>query len=224
MLRQVLGKKIVEMTADDFAQIRAGFEQVVIDLGAGDGKFAYRYAKENPHALVLAIDADKNQLEEVSIKVTKKPAKGGLPNVLCLWHAVTELPAELDQVADQVFINFPWGSLLAGIVKQEPSTLAAIANIAKPGAEVVIYVSYFDKYEPKMIADYQLPVLTSELLNQNLAKAFSLQGVQLELAESVFGNADIATLSTWSKKLINARQTRPVYFVKLHKLNEQAQR
>src|SRR2546426_7896288 len=37
-------------------------------------------------------------------------------NVLFLQAAVEDLPAELDRVADEIHIHFPWGSLLRALL------------------------------------------------------------------------------------------------------------
>ncbi|MFY9555380.1 MAG: methyltransferase domain-containing protein, partial [Blastocatellia bacterium] len=85
-------------------------EGIVIDIGTGDGLFVYQCARENPNKFFIGIDANPRPLEKVSEKIHRKPAKGGLTNVLFLQAGVEDLPSELDEVADEVHIHFPWGS------------------------------------------------------------------------------------------------------------------
>ena len=48
------------------------------------------------------MDAQAKALEKISEKIHRKPAKGGLPNVLFVQAAVENLPPELDGVVDEV--------------------------------------------------------------------------------------------------------------------------
>ena len=72
---------------------------MVIDIGTGDGLFVYQSARQNPKKFYIGVDANPRALEKVSEKVHRKPAKGGLANVLFLQAAVEDLPTELDGVA-----------------------------------------------------------------------------------------------------------------------------
>ncbi len=87
---------------------------IIVDLGTGDGRFVYQSARQNPARFYLGIDASANLLEKVSEKIHRKPAKGGLKNALFIQAAVEALPEELEGIADEVHIHFPWGSLLKG--------------------------------------------------------------------------------------------------------------
>ena len=83
----------------------------MIDIGTGDGLFVYECARANPNKFYIGIDPNPRPLEKVSKKIHRNPAKGGLPNVLFLQAAIEDLPSELDEVADELHIHFPWGSL-----------------------------------------------------------------------------------------------------------------
>src|SRR5262245_25665122 len=83
---------------------------VIIDIGTGDGLFVYQSAKRNPDKFYIGIDASAAALEKISEKIHRKPAKGGLPNVLFIQASVEDLPSELDGAADEIHIHFPWGS------------------------------------------------------------------------------------------------------------------
>jgi len=63
---------------------------------------------ENPQRFYIGIDANAQPLEKISEKIYRKPTKGGLPNVLFVQAAVEALPPELDGVADEIHIHFPW--------------------------------------------------------------------------------------------------------------------
>lgn len=83
-----------------------------MDVATGDGLFVYNSARRNPQTLFIGVDANSRPLQKISERIHRKPAKGGLPNVLFLQSAVETLPSELDKTANEVHVNFPWGSLL----------------------------------------------------------------------------------------------------------------
>ena len=89
---------------------------VVVDIGTGDGRFVCELAKDNPDKFIIGIDSSKENLRKYSSKILKKPSRGGLKNILYIWASVSDLPRDLIGVANQVFINFPWGELLKGIL------------------------------------------------------------------------------------------------------------
>ena len=84
----------------------------MLDIGIGDGLFVYQYARRYPSKFYMGIDTNPRPLEKISEKIHRKPAKGGLPNVLFIQSSVEDLPAEFDGVADEIHIHLPWGSLL----------------------------------------------------------------------------------------------------------------
>ena len=98
-------------------------EGEVIDIGTGDGRFVSAAARANPNKFYVGIDANAGALEKISMKATRKPAKGGLPNAMFVQAAVEDLPAELDGVADEIHIHFPWGSLLRAFASGDSDVL-----------------------------------------------------------------------------------------------------
>lgn len=81
---------------------------IVLDIGTGDGRFVFAAAKANPNRFYIGIDANAKPLEKRSIKITRKRAKGGMPNAMFVQAAVEDLPEELDGIASEIYVNFPW--------------------------------------------------------------------------------------------------------------------
>ena len=115
-------------------------EGVIIDIGTGDGRFVYHSARQNPNKFYIGIDPNVRPLEKISEKIHRKPSKGGVSNVLFIQAAVEDLPPELDAVADEVHVHFPWGSLLRAFVSGDVDVLTNVRRICRLGAllEVVI--------------------------------------------------------------------------------------
>jgi 16S rRNA (adenine(1408)-N(1))-methyltransferase len=70
---------------------------VVVDMGTGDGRYVYRSARSNPDRFYIGIDVERAALKKISEKIHRKPARGGLSNVLFV-HALSELGASLGWV------------------------------------------------------------------------------------------------------------------------------
>src|SRR5687768_15272589 len=113
---------------------------IVLDIGTGDGRFVSASAKANPDKFYIGIDANAKPLEKPSMKATRKPAKGGLPNAIFVQAAVENLPEELHGIANQIHINFPWGSLLRAVTIGDPEILTSFRHIAAQGCRLEIVI------------------------------------------------------------------------------------
>ena len=85
------------------------------------------------------------------MKATRKIAKGGLPNVLFVQAAVENLPEELNEVADEIHIHFPWGSLLRAVVGGDESVLQSLRRICAPDCFVEIVIGIHEERDKSEI-------------------------------------------------------------------------
>ncbi|MFA6533702.1 MAG: methyltransferase domain-containing protein [Patescibacteria group bacterium] len=183
---------------------------IIVDIGTGDGKFTYELAKANPDRFIIGVDPHHKSLEEISRKIDKKPAKGGIKNALFVLAAVEDLPAELAGLANQVFINFPWGSLLRGIILVEDKTWQSIKGICQTGALVDVVLGYNQEYEQKETGD--LPALNLEYIKTVMSPRLQSLGFSLLEAREIL-KSDLADYpSSWSKKLIFGSNRNYYYF------------
>ena len=70
-----------------------------------------------------------------------EPEKGIAQSALHAPYVIANalaLPRELDAVASKITINFPWGTLLTGLLDGEPMLLEGLLAIARPGAVLEI--------------------------------------------------------------------------------------
>ncbi|HEY4492116.1 MAG TPA: class I SAM-dependent methyltransferase, partial [Acidobacteriota bacterium] len=102
---------------------------MIVDLGAGDGLFVYHYARKNPNHFCIGIDSNRRPLEGISEKIHRKGSGGGAPNVIYLQAAAEALPQELQEIANEVYVLFPWGSLLKGVATGDIDLLTNIRRI-----------------------------------------------------------------------------------------------
>ena len=214
-LTRVVGKgRSTVLAPADFAALRAGFARTAVDVGTGDGRFAYHLASAEPDLFVIGLDALAEHMGERAATAGRKPAKGGRPNLLFVHAAVEALPEELAHVADEVHVLLPWGALLEGIVLARDDVLDGIASLCRPGACVAVTLNgeiWVDstpaRYEP-------LPVPTPQYVADVIAPGFARHGI--ELAGARYATAEEArTLpTTWARKLGHGRDhPRFVHFV-----------
>ncbi len=188
-------------------------EGVVVDIGTGDGRFVYRSAQMNPHKFYIGIDANAAPLEKISMKATRKPAKGGLANVLFIQAAIEDLPEELNASADEIHIHFPWGSLLRAVAVGDEAALAALKRIAAPECILEIIIGIDETRDKTEIERLELPRLSAEYLQKTLIPKYEQAGFEI-LQSGVLNPSQWSRLETsWARKLQSNDNRKCVYLV-----------
>ena len=164
-----------------------------------------RAARADPGRLVIGIDADAASMRAASARAARR--KTPLANALFVVAAVESLPKELHEVADRVTINFPWGSLLRGVVEGSSDVLGPIARAAVPGAEISLLFSI----EERDVASARVRVPGEA----ELADGWTTRGFEVVDLRPATTDEIVASGSSWAKRL-RAGSTRSV--VLLHAL------
>jgi 16S rRNA (adenine(1408)-N(1))-methyltransferase len=206
-ITRVVGKGRAEpLAADAFAALRVSYAATAVDVGTGDGRFAYQLASDDPHRLVVGLDALAEPMGERAATAARKPARGGRPNLVFVHAAVEALPAELHRVADDVYVQLPWGALLEGIVRARADVLGGLAALCRPGARVAVTLNgeIWLESTPARYAD--LPVPTPEYVADVVAPGFAEAGITLAPARYATA-ADAKQLpTTWARRLGHGRE------------------
>jgi 16S rRNA (adenine(1408)-N(1))-methyltransferase len=185
---------------------------VVIDIGTGDGRFVYQCALANRTKFFIGIDASPKPLEKISEKIYRRPAKGGLPNVLFVQAAVEDLPAELDGVANEIHIYFPWGSLLRAVVSADAGVLCNLRRICAPGCVLEIIIGLDHSRDRAEIERLGLPALSKEYLAVLIDK-YRAAGFDV-LETGTLDEAAWSQLQTsWARRLQGNTRREVVYLV-----------
>lgn len=188
-------------------------EGIVIDLGTGDGTFVYQSARANPNKFYVGIDANPRPLEKISEKIHRKPAKGGAPNVLFLQHAVEELPSELDGIADEVHVHFPWGSLLRAVATGDPAVLAGIYRLCAPDAYLEVIVGSDPERDRAELERLGVPPVTVEHVDAVLTGPYRDAGFAIT-ERGLIAPADWPKFHTaWAKRLQFSNTRSLVYWI-----------
>ncbi len=110
----------------------AAYPALWLDLGTGDGRFVRRVAEAQPDTLVIGIDACYANLRT---EARRAPA-----NAAFVVADALAMPPEIADAlvgkATRVTINFPWGSLLRGLLPGDERLLAPLAAWTAPGARL----------------------------------------------------------------------------------------
>lgn len=196
MFHRVLGKATAPL---DPAWLRgeiARHQAVLLDVGAGDGRFVLDAAKASPATFCIGLDAAADNLAESA----RKAARSKADNVLFLRGAAEELPGPLASVADQLTVNYPWGSLLRIVARPEPEHLAKLRAVCKPGADVVILINYSVFEDAEYLQRIGLAEAADLATSPALAQAYRRSGFAIR-ERRVFAG-DPAVRTAWGRHLV----------------------
>ena len=194
-------KKPIERSAID-ADLSL-YSNCIIDVGAGDAKGSWRYAKAHPDTFVISLDSSFNAQDKTSRVAAKKPEKGGAKNLLCLYGNVKDAEV-LKDVANEIRVILPWGDLLEGIAEISNEIVGSLSDICKEEGKIIYIINaeIWEENLPKHLE--HLGRITPEFFidNKTMFEKFGQQIVEshdMELDEI----RDLDT--TWSAKLMSSR-------------------
>jgi 16S rRNA (adenine(1408)-N(1))-methyltransferase len=186
---------------------------VIFDIGTGDGRFVSRMAAEHPDKFFVGIDANAKPLEKPSMKATRKPAKGGLPNALFVEAAIEDLPAEFDDSADEIHIHFPWGSLLKAVCVGDPLVLSSLFRIAASGCLLEIVIGIDPARDATEIMRLGVPALDPGYINDVLVPRYVAAGFELVESGSMAADEWSQIETSWARKLQGGDKRKVIFLV-----------
>lgn len=190
----IRGKHASFMDSSAFGGRRADYDRVHIDIGTGDGRFVAHIAQANPRIFAVGIDACRENLHEISRRAPS--------NALFVIANAQALPPELHASAAQVTINFPWGSLIEGLVNHDPALLAGLYAITQTDATVEIRLNGGALAE----AGCSLDDGTERVRAALAVNGFAVRPPKLLAAAELK-----AFPTTWAKRLAFGRDPRAMY-------------
>jgi 16S rRNA (adenine(1408)-N(1))-methyltransferase len=210
-VRVLQGTTVIEAPTSWRDDVTQAGRPVVIDLGAGDGRYAYESARDDPSRLYVGIDPDASALAEYAYRASRKPARGGVENARFVVAPLEQLPAELEAIATLVRINFPWGSLLRALLQPESAALTTLTKLV-PGGRFEIVFSYDPQHDTGAFAGEPLPALDETYIAEVLKPAYLIAGLETTEQRRLTQDEALAIPSTWGRRLLHARP-RNVYWV-----------
>lgn len=211
----VRGRKVEDLPAAEVVGRMAGAVRVVADVGAGDGRTAYRLARAHPDWLVVGIDPASDRMAATSTRAGRRSEKGGAPNLLLVRASIEALPPALAGVAHEVGVLMPWGRLLEGVVRGEPDVCGGLRALARDGATLDVTIGTSIWREPVPVALRDLPELTPDRARAELSPRLATAGWALDEARLVGGDELEASASSWARRL-DARGDERVLHLRAH--------
>jgi 16S rRNA (adenine(1408)-N(1))-methyltransferase len=161
---------------------------------------------------VTGVDADAGSMAEASRRAARPVKRGGVPGALFVVAPAEALPAELDGRADALTVQFPWGSLLRGVLDADPAIVGGIARVTRPGATVTLLLSVTER--ERSIGRVSL----DERELWALAPGYAAQGLRLCDARPATADQIAQAHSTWAKRL-GAGTSRPAWLVRFERVS-----
>lgn len=124
-----------------------------------------------------------------------------MPNVLFVQSAVETLPAELDKIAAEVHVNFPWGSLLRAVVAGDEVVLHNLRRLCADEALLTVVVGIDVERDRAEIERLQLPPLDTDYLRRVLPARYASSGFAIVKTETITGAALSELQTSWAKRL-----------------------
>ena len=122
-METIRGKVSLDLDLNGLKDRLKNYDRVTLDLGTGDGKFAFHHARTFPSRFVIGVDSCRENLHEHS--------RAKLPNLLFIIASAQNLPPELNGMVSHITINFPWGSLLEGLLANDLALLCGLESISR---------------------------------------------------------------------------------------------
>ncbi|MCO6511673.1 MAG: methyltransferase domain-containing protein [Aridibacter famidurans] len=177
-----------------------GFQRVALDIGTGDGRFVLRLAESEPETYWIGIDANAKPLHKTSTKAARQLGKGRCANALFVHASAEDLPEEFDGIADEIYINFPWGSLLGAVLRPDFGFLATLARILADRGTVTMTTGIDPQKDRRELERFGIEALCFEDLTSRMLPAYSEAGFDL-IEAATAEKGELLSGSTWERKL-----------------------
>jgi 16S rRNA (adenine(1408)-N(1))-methyltransferase len=187
------GRTSLHLDWNGFGDRLHDYSHFTLDLGTGDGRFVRTLAERNPERFVVGVDACRENLQEHS--------RAELRNMLFVIASAQELPCEFEGLFSQLTINFPWGSLLEGLLACDPRLMDGLLSVSRPEAQIQIHLNSGALIE----AGADLETGTG-IIHQNLNQF----GWDLQPLHPLEQEALKKFPTTWARRLAHGRDPRAV--------------
>ena len=132
-METIRGRRSHDYGLNELEERLAGYKDILLDLGTGDGRFVRCMAEKQKNWFFLGVDACRENLRANS--------QVKLPNALFIIASAQALPHELHGLASHISINFPWGSLLESLLKGDACLINGLLSVMRPCASMDILLN-----------------------------------------------------------------------------------
>ena len=130
-----------------------------------------------------------------------------MPNALFVQAAAESLPSELDGIADEVHVHFPWGSLLGAVAKGDGAVLGNLRRVCSAGASLTVIVGLDPERDRLEIQRLGLPALSLEYIDSVLTPRYKEAGFAVIQRGILSGSERTQVMTAWAKRLSGSDRT-----------------
>lgn len=124
-----------------------------------------------------------------------------MPNALFVQAALDDIPAELDCLAEEVHIQFPWGSLLRAVAAGEQESLARLKRICRKDALLKVVLGLDPSRDRSEMERLKIPSITTDYITSVLIPSYENAGFKIVKARSIPITEYSSLKSSWAKRL-----------------------
>jgi 16S rRNA (adenine(1408)-N(1))-methyltransferase len=161
----------------------------------------YRSAVREPEKFFIGLDANARPLAKVSERIYRRAERGGAPNALFVQAAVENLPEELNAVAGEIHVQFPWGSLLRAVATGEEVVLNSLHGLCRSHARLQVTIGFDPARDRSALKRLGLTDLSATYLERELVSRYEANGFKMEDC-GILSSAEWPEIeSSWAAKL-----------------------
>ena len=190
-METIRGKSSLDIDFNGFKSQLKNYNRTVLDLGTGDGRYVHSLATSRPDWFIVGVDACRENLREHS--------RTKLSNMLFVIASAQKLPCEFEGLFSHITINFPWGSLLDGLLACDSALLAGLIAVSHPDARIEVHLNSGALKEAGTSLDDGARVIHGNL-NQS--------GWRVKPPSCMDHQALAGFPTTWAKRLAHGRDPR----------------
>ncbi len=204
---QILGRKVTPLEPALLDAACRQVHSVLIDVGTGQGKFILDAAREEINRLCIGIDAVAENMAASARTARSSPKKGGLPNALFVRAAAERLPGPFAGLADELTVQYPWGSLMRIVSQPAIEHLSSLRALCKPEARLSVLLNYSVFEDRPYLERLGMGDIVDPADNPDLITAYATAGFTVTNRELIHGDPPIR--SAWGRHLVrgSARAT-----------------
>jgi len=190
-METIRGKKSLELSVNGLIDRLVHYNRITLDLGTGDGRYVHTLAEEHADWFFIGMDSCRENLREHS--------QAKLRNMLFVIASAQDLPKELNGLISHITINFPWGSLLEGLLTGDSGLMRGLETISRSTTSIDVRLNSGALAE----AGTTLEAGSGKIYN-NLIRS----GWQIKSPAIMTSNALRSFPTTWAKRLAFGRDPR----------------
>ena len=192
-METIRGRKSLDVDFNGLMDRLANYNRITLDLGTGDGRYVHTLAEEHPDSLIIGVDSCRENLREHS--------QAKLRNMLFIIASAQNLPKELNGLISHITINFPWGSLLESLLRDDASLRRGFESISCSNTSIDLRLNSGALAEAGTTLE-----AGAEKIYSNMIRS----GWQIESPVMINANALRSFPTTWAKRLAFGRDPRAV--------------